>query len=574
MTAKTEFATNEDLIAMDQLAADLGATSTDCGTATIEDNLIRLSPLDAVMGPFGFTILYIFPPPENKGSFTSRPDSLTESTKEFSNRPYDLDRLRSSFMELIEQDYPIMLGKLHVDPVTGVTSVLQTRECLAAGAKAIRFLQDPISALTTADAMGSLPMSLMPPEREPTELISVKTTILADGGMAIGVNLSHCLVDGEAMFTFMKTWGMRYRGVNGGAEQQQQHVINHDKSLLFGKGNESMLPHPEFKVLESSPEFAQAAAASEAPAAADTAGSSGAAAPAAPAAAPAAPAAPAAAPAAPAAATSSEVAAAAAAELSPAETAATAPPPEAAPVFPPTSHSIFHLSPEQLKMLRSVASGPSDGSIASEPLDAGSEDQRTDHDPQAATYISTIDSLSALMLLLISQARGHNKGVRFTTGVNGRRRLIPQLPQNYCGNVIFNALSSYSASELSETTADALHIIARKIRQSIISCSDKHMRDAIEFLAAQPNLAAVRVGTDFFFGDDIMLTSWANLGMYDADFGSRPWYVGVPMLPCCDGMVVVMEGIQGAEGLDVLLLLESEASERFKRLWNAVPFWQ
>ncbi|CAI5976180.1 unnamed protein product [Closterium sp. NIES-64] len=91
------------------------------------------------------------------------------------------------------------------------------------------------------------------------------------------------------------------------------------------------------------------------------------------------------------------------------------------------------------------------------------------------------------------------------------------------------------------------------------------MRDAIEYLTEQQNISSVRVGTDFFFGDDIMLTSWVNHGMYDADFGARPWYVGVPRLPCCDGMVVVMEGIGGAEGLDVLLLLEAAASERFKR---------
>ncbi|CAI7809840.1 unnamed protein product [Closterium sp. NIES-54] len=328
------------------------------------------------------------------------------------------------------------------------------------------------------------------PERDRTELISIKATILADGGMTIGVNVSHCLMDGEGMFTFMKIWGMRYRGVRSGTEQQQ--VIRHDRSLLFGKGVGSKLPHPELKVLESSakPAHAAAAAAALTAAATETAASHASAA-------------------------TSEAVAATPAVSKAAEAAATAAAPAVKREFPATSHSIFHLTSNQLKALRTVAFGPLDGSSASEPSDPRSEDHPTNHDPQGPTYLQNL--------------------VR---------------------------------------TAATLRLIAQKIRRSIISCSDAYMRDAIEFLAEQKNLSSVRVGTHFFSGDDIMLTSWVHMGMYDADFGARPWYVGLPRLPCNDGMVVVMEGIGGAEGLDVLLLLESAVSERFNRLWDEVPFWQ
>src|SRR5690348_9160201 len=84
-------------------------------TTTDDAQLLQLSPLDAVMGSFGFTILYIFPRP------TDAP-------------PFDLARLHTSFRALVEDDYRILLGELHVDPKTGVVSVKQTPETTKPGA--------------------------------------------------------------------------------------------------------------------------------------------------------------------------------------------------------------------------------------------------------------------------------------------------------------------------------------------------------------------------------------------------------------------------------------------------------
>ncbi|KAG6960871.1 hypothetical protein JG688_00009368 [Phytophthora aleatoria] len=158
-----------------------------------EETLLPLSPLDAMMHKLGVVLLYIFPA---------------------STSGYDLSKLQSSFITLVDEDYPILIGELYMDPQTGVVSVKQTVDARQKGAQGIRFETNPNSSLTTEDAMKTLLWELMPTPRAPTELICVKGTILSDGGLVIGEDASHTLLDGEGMFTFMSAWGQHYSGVS------------------------------------------------------------------------------------------------------------------------------------------------------------------------------------------------------------------------------------------------------------------------------------------------------------------------------------------------------------------------
>ncbi|EGZ11474.1 hypothetical protein PHYSODRAFT_517539 [Phytophthora sojae] len=194
-------------------------------------------------------------------------------------------------------------------------------------------------------------------------------------------------------------------------------------------------------------------------------------------------------------------------------------------------------------------------------------------------FVSTIDIITALFVVLSSRARGHGQDVRITTGVNARRRLDPPLPTNYAGNCVFSALSTYSKEELQpETEVDDADInpvtlikLARRVRASILELDDEFLRDAIEFIAEQEHLSRVVVSTKYILGPDLMFTSWANMGLYDADFnGTRPCYAGIAKVPFLDGMVVIAEAAKGADGLDVLVFLERAAMERLKVLWGQV----
>ncbi|KAL4085540.1 hypothetical protein PRIC1_015134 [Phytophthora ramorum] len=195
------------------------------------DVLVPLSPLDTVMNTYRIVILYIYPPPSRIAA------------------SYNLEKLHRSFNTLVDEDYPMLVGALHYDEKTGAASVKQTSLARKRGASGIRFETNHTSCQSTDDAIASLSWDFMPKTRTSGEIIAVKGSILADGGMAIGVDCSHVLFDGEAMLTFMRLWGQHYSGVS----KDDRLVINHNRYLLSGMGEQCKLPHPEFQIAPADP---------------------------------------------------------------------------------------------------------------------------------------------------------------------------------------------------------------------------------------------------------------------------------------------------------------------------------
>ncbi|CEG43376.1 hypothetical protein L917_09043 [Plasmopara halstedii] len=440
--------------------------------SSFDELLHPLSPMDAVMHSFGFVILYIFPP------------STSVS--------FDLNKLHSSFIALVEQDYPILIGELYVDPSSGIVNVKQSAECRQKGAAGIRFETNPRNSMTTEQAIEERSLDLMPGTRGKKELICAKGTLLKDGGLAIGINASHTLFDGEAMFTFMTVWGQLYNGV----KKEERIVVSHARHLLNGSGKEAKMNHPEFRVVQTNGATENAQLPTKVP--------------------------------------------------------------------PATSHHLFHFTSKMMKRIKDVAtSSRLDGQVAAE-----------------TPYVSTVDAITALFTILISRARDHRQDVNITTGVNARRRLNPPLPQNYVGNAIFNAFSTYKNVELQPQAEDEdfvspamLNKVARCVRDSILQRNNAYLRDAIDFLTLQNNVAAVQVGTNFVFGPDLMFTSWLHLGMYKADFdGVHPWFACAPRLPCYDGFVMITEAQKGGDGIDVAVFLESNAMQKLDKMFAEVSY--
>jgi hypothetical protein len=472
------------------------ATAQSIDTLGTDAVAFDLSPMDAVMRPFGgLAILYIYDAPSP-----------------VSGAAFDLDRLERAFIDTVERDYGcVLVGELRWDPSRrGVVYIKQDGKGTPPRGAA-PFIKEPQCALSTAEALESLSYKLFMPLLAEGQLIAVKCSLLADGGLAIGVNVSHCLFDGESIFTFMKVWGQHYRGVRDGSTKEKPIQVNHDRHLLAPRGVGPKLEHLEFLVPTLKP--IDDASAESVPATLE-------------------------------------------------ESLDTDKPVQASP--PATGKHVFHITPAMMVKIKATVGGP---------LDA-----------QDYSYVSTIDSLTALFLVLITRARSHGKDVKFTTGVNARKRFTnPPLPVNYVGNVIFNAFSEYSADELAasdpekleEISEAMLRTIARRVRASINQRDDAYLRDAIEFIGAQEDMGAVQVGTNFFFGSDLMFTSWVHMGMYDADFGGgKASYACVPELSCCDGMLVFIEAMHHRDGLDVVVLLETTALGRLEQEWSRLALWE
>ncbi|KAL3657215.1 hypothetical protein V7S43_017875 [Phytophthora oleae] len=468
---------------------------------TIEDDVfIPLSAMDAVMNTYRVVVLYIYPPP--------------------SSSAYNLTKLQRSFINLVDEDYPILVGELHVEQKTGAVSVKQTPLARQQGGAGVRFETNTNNSQTTEDAMESRTWDLMPKPRSHGEIIAVKGSILSDGGMAIGVDCSHVLFDGEATLTFMRAWGQHYSGVLN----EDRLVINHERHLLFGTRKAAKLPHPEFQLAPVEPLIRR-------------------------------------------------------------EDGSLAPKTVVTP--PKTSEHVFHLSRSNMAKLKKFVENVPETEktirkrekfVAKLVSLFRSKDKKVvqAHTAPKAPYISTLDAITALFTVLISQARGHGQQVRVSTAVNGRNRLQPPLPANYSGNAVFHAVSTYQNEELQgkgKMSPLTVSRVAHGVRASILERDSEFMRDTIAFISEQKDPTAINDNVNFFFGPDVAFTCWAKMGLYEAEFdGQKPAFAKIPRVQCMDGFVLITEAPGGREGLDMLVCLEANTMEKLKEISAEVEF--
>ncbi|KAI8820146.1 transferase [Fimicolochytrium jonesii] len=227
--------------------------------------------------------------------------------------------------------------------------------------------------------------------------------------------------------------------------------------------------------------------------------------------------------------------------------------------IPKTKAKLFHFSAVELGKLKSDA--------------LGMEKLET---VEPAPYVSTIDVLTALLVVLLSRARKaagvdfSSSSIHLNTGINARRRLVPELPGRYAGNAIFNARSSHPATDvLDGQYPAAVALAAHRIRKAVLQMTDAYLRSAVEYVAAtEPDPSAVTLAVDYFFGKDFLMPSWANLGLLDPDFGSgQAVYAGPPNFSVADGFVVVLNSARWArseKGLSCYVSMEETAMTSFE----------
>ncbi|KAJ3334881.1 hypothetical protein HDU91_002469, partial [Kappamyces sp. JEL0680] len=125
------------------------------------------------------------------------------------------------------------------------------------------------------------------------------------------------------------------------------------------------------------------------------------------------------------------------------------------------------------------------------------------------TFVSTNDCLSAQFATLVTKARQMDRlpdgpaAFKFMTIVNGRKRLQPNLPDGFCGNVLFPSVTHHQEESLGRR--------ALRIRSGIARYQDGFVRDTIRWIASQPQPHQLGFHLNNSLGPDIQLTSWADL---------------------------------------------------------------
>jgi hypothetical protein len=211
--------------------------------------------------------------------------------------------------------------------------------------------------------------------------------------------------------------------------------------------------------------------------------------------------------------------------------------------------------------------------------------------PYLATTPSTNTIACVLLWSAITRARMRrnpalgNKTSRLPMAVNGRKRLDADLAdtQNpYLGNMVLFSLAEMPARDISECGQDnpsSIELLAEACRlvaeaQSPDRIDARHIREVCSIAEGLEDYRSIFPGWELFESRDLFITSWADLRMYELDFGDglgKPQFVRTPYAQV-DGNVIILPRKRSAreERLEAVIMLQRDDLDVLKEdsLWE------
>ncbi|CAG9982539.1 unnamed protein product [Clonostachys byssicola] len=157
-------------------------------------------------------------------------------------------------------------------------------------------------------------------------------------------------------------------------------------------------------------------------------------------------------------------------------------------------------------------------------------------DTDVVPWVSTSDVLYGILWAAVTYAEdqadpaqrdisGRETVRQMRFPVNVRSRLRPPLPKDYIGSAFVVALATVDNTDLidiatkdAEASIAALARVAAAIRKSILTIDNEAMEEIVGFLAAQHDLAGLKLGQQ---AADVSIVSWADENVYELDWGKE-----------------------------------------------------
>ncbi|PLB49852.1 hypothetical protein P170DRAFT_193072 [Aspergillus steynii IBT 23096] len=171
---------------------------------------------------------------------------------------------------------------------------------------------------------------------------------------------------------------------------------------------------------------------------------------------------------------------------------------------------------------------------------------------------------------------------QLVTAVNGRQRIgtnFSEPDSPFFGNAMFYSLSKLPADILAasdQTPVRSLAQICDHIAQSQYAINSRHIAEVYQLIEGVEDCRSLFPGWDLFGSRDLTITSWADLELYDLDFGDamgKPKFVRVPYLEA-DGVAIVLPRQRAVphEVLEVMVMLRRDYMDALERdvMWQTI----
>ncbi|RZC93696.1 hypothetical protein C5167_016326 [Papaver somniferum] len=219
---------------------------------------------------------------------------------------------------------------------------------------------------------------------------------------------------------------------------------------------------------------------------------------------------------------------------------------------------VLHCTPEFIAKIKSKVSSSSSSTISY--VNGGCR-------PSYSTFVC----LAAYLWTVITRVRGldDSQSTYVKIAVNGRRRLRPQIPDEYFGNMILSAFAETQGKILYK---ESLSHTAKIIREEISKVDDKYFKSYIDFANKNLNDDGLKPRkTDPLSvpscWQNLEINSWLSFKFNEVDFGTGKPYICMPSFDPLEGETFVVPSVVGDRSIDVYITLFQQQQALFKELF-------
>ncbi|KAH0746914.1 hypothetical protein KY285_008571 [Solanum tuberosum] len=188
---------------------------------------------------------------------------------------------------------------------------------------------------------------------------------------------------------------------------------------------------------------------------------------------------------------------------------------------------------------------------------------------KAKTY-STFESLIAHLWRVITKSRDLNalQNTQIRISVDGRRRVIPRVPDEFFGNIV---LWAFPTSKVKDLLDEPLHYATKIIHDAITKVDDKYFKSFIDFandekvLTRQDLIPSANMKDDSL-SPNLEVDSWLRFPFYDLDFGTGCPFVFMPSYYPIEGMMFLVPSFIGDGSIDAFIPLFEHNLTNFKKI--------
>ncbi|OAY76784.1 Agmatine coumaroyltransferase-2 [Ananas comosus] len=180
---------------------------------------------------------------------------------------------------------------------------------------------------------------------------------------------------------------------------------------------------------------------------------------------------------------------------------------------------------------------------------------------------TTFQCLVAHLWRIVTKARGLNgcETTHVRIAVDGRRRMIPAVPDGYSGNLVLWAFPRANVRELMKRP---LQYAADLIRTEVAKVEDSYLKSFIDFSSSgaveEEGLMPTADADEMVLCPNLEVDSWTRFPFYNLDFGGGSPYYFVPSYLPVEGLLILLPSFIGDGSIDAFVPLFHHNLDSFK----------